>query len=167
MLPASEIPLSVQRAFPKTRSAPPNCKHTPRQASRPSIPLWARYFDGLCTLKFPCKTTLRPVSRDSNGGRYGSVEGAQRRRPPMPPAHVDQISSASNAYVKHCVKLRTSGGYRNEMGSLLVVGRVLLNEILESSDGTQSKSMIQALLLAEGVSDEEAEELSSVTAARV
>lgn len=85
----------------------------------------------------------------------------------MPPAHVDQISSASNAYVKHCVKLRTSGGYRNEMGSLLVVGRVLLKEILESSDSIQSKSMVQALLLAESVSDKEAEELSSLTAARV
>jgi hypothetical protein len=38
------------------------------------------------------------------------------------------LSSASNPYVRHCAKLRTSNKYRSQTGRFLLVGRELLEE---------------------------------------
>ncbi|KAK9810414.1 hypothetical protein WJX72_010321 [[Myrmecia] bisecta] len=42
---------------------------------------------------------------------------------------VDVITSINNSYVKHCMKLRTSSSYRQEMGSVLVVGITPILEV--------------------------------------
>ncbi len=42
---------------------------------------------------------------------------------------VDEITSTSSAYVKHCVRLRESAKYRQEQQRLLVVGGALLQEL--------------------------------------
>lgn len=41
---------------------------------------------------------------------------------------VEHISSTANAYIKHCVRLRTSAKYRAEAGRFLLAGRELLGE---------------------------------------
>jgi TrmH family RNA methyltransferase len=38
------------------------------------------------------------------------------------PSHVKSITSTSNPFVKHCLKLRHSSSYRHSHGSALVVG---------------------------------------------
>lgn len=38
------------------------------------------------------------------------------------PYHVKNITSTSNPFVKHCLKLRQSSSYRHSNGSALVVG---------------------------------------------
>ena len=38
------------------------------------------------------------------------------------PSHVKSITSTSNPFVKHCLKLRHSSSYRHSHGSVLVVG---------------------------------------------
>ncbi|KAF6165548.1 hypothetical protein GIB67_006438 [Kingdonia uniflora] len=38
------------------------------------------------------------------------------------PSHIKFISSPSNPFVKHCLKLRQSSSYRHSHGSVLVVG---------------------------------------------
>jgi hypothetical protein len=38
------------------------------------------------------------------------------------PSHVKSITSTSNPFVKHCLKLRHSSSYRHSQGSALVVG---------------------------------------------
>lgn len=43
------------------------------------------------------------------------------RIPPLP-NHVKTITSSSNPFVKHCVKLRQSSSYRHSHGSVLLVG---------------------------------------------
>lgn len=42
---------------------------------------------------------------------------------------VDQISSAANPYIKHCVKLRQSTKYRQQQRRVLLVGETLLAEL--------------------------------------
>ena len=38
------------------------------------------------------------------------------------PSHVKSITSTSNPFVKHCLKLRHSSSYRHSHGSVLIVG---------------------------------------------
>ena len=56
------------------------------------------------------------------------MTGNQNEEPPVLPPSVSEISSTSNAYVKHCVRLRSSSRYRQETGRCLLVGRDLLEE---------------------------------------
>ena len=53
------------------------------------------------------------------------------------PSHVKAITSTSNPFVKHCVKLRFSSSYRHFHGSVIVVGatpiRSPLNALLSTS----------------------------------
>ena len=56
------------------------------------------------------------------------MTGNQNEEPPVLPPSVTEISSTSNAYVKHCVRLRSSSRYRQEAGRCLLVGRDLLEE---------------------------------------
>uniref|UniRef100_A0A5B7ATM3 Uncharacterized protein n=1 Tax=Davidia involucrata TaxID=16924 RepID=A0A5B7ATM3_DAVIN len=45
------------------------------------------------------------------------------------PSHVKSITSTSNPFVKHCLKLRHSSSYRHSHGSVLVVGTTPIREI--------------------------------------
>lgn len=46
------------------------------------------------------------------------------------PSHVKSITSTSNPFVKHCLKLRQSSSYRHCHGSVLVVGTTPIRSIL-------------------------------------
>jgi len=52
---------------------------------------------------------------------------------PLPPRHVDNISSVNNPYVKHCVKL-SKRSYREQVRSVLLCGEILLNEVVNGCD---------------------------------
>lgn len=54
---------------------------------------------------------------------YG--ENASEKMLPFPPK-VKSITSTSNPFVKHCVKLQQSSSYRHFHGSVLVVGAILV-----------------------------------------
>lgn len=68
------------------------------------------------------------------------------------PSHVKAITSTSNPFVKHCVKLRFSSSYRHFYGSVLVVGATPIREICqfhESLHGITCK--LECLLLLDDV----------------
>ena len=48
---------------------------------------------------------------------------------PLPAAHLTEITSTSNPYVVHAVKLRTSRAYREVAGTLLLPGDTVLSEL--------------------------------------
>ncbi|ESQ53278.1 hypothetical protein EUTSA_v10025567mg [Eutrema salsugineum] len=45
------------------------------------------------------------------------------------PSHVNSITSTSNPFIKHCLKLRQSSSYRHAHGSVLVVGDIPIREV--------------------------------------
>lgn len=49
------------------------------------------------------------------------------------PSHVKSITSTSNPFVKHCLKLRHSSSYRQSHGSVLVVGSSPIRYVANSS----------------------------------
>ncbi|XP_049932897.1 uncharacterized protein LOC126409933 [Nymphaea colorata] len=53
-------------------------------------------------------------------------EAVQGRRPP---AHIDSISSTTNSFVKHCLKLRQSSKYRYSSASAIVIRLTPIREI--------------------------------------
>lgn len=61
-------------------------------------------------------TTLTPPKLT----KTNSSEEADRF--PLPLAHVKSITSTSNPFVKHCLKLLHNSSYRHSHGSVLVVG---------------------------------------------
>ncbi|KAJ0952213.1 putative 50S ribosomal protein L30e [Helianthus annuus] len=58
--------------------------------------------------------TKIPAARDA--------AGCSAATPSILPFHVKSITSTSNPFVKHCVKLRNSTSYRHSHGSVLLVG---------------------------------------------
>ncbi|GIM15690.1 hypothetical protein Vretimale_18435, partial [Volvox reticuliferus] len=83
-------------------------------------------------------------------GVYGADPGDQHaisRGPGLP--EVDMISSSSNAYVKHLVRLRSSAPYRRELRRGLLVGLELLKE---ASGDPRDPLRVRVLLLQEGLS---------------
>eukprot|EP00200_Dunaliella_tertiolecta_P011805 CAMPEP_0202372950 /NCGR_PEP_ID=MMETSP1127-20130417/4058_1 /ASSEMBLY_ACC=CAM_ASM_000462 /TAXON_ID=3047 /ORGANISM="Dunaliella tertiolecta, Strain CCMP1320" /LENGTH=459 /DNA_ID=CAMNT_0048969665 /DNA_START=86 /DNA_END=1465 /DNA_ORIENTATION=+ len=64
-------------------------------------------------------------------------------------ADVLKITSTGNAFVKHCVKLRTSSKYRSEEGAILLVGSELLQEAAGAATGACLH--VRTLILGEGV----------------
>ncbi|GLU20246.1 hypothetical protein SLE2022_364560 [Rubroshorea leprosula] len=73
------------------------------------------------------------------------------------PSHVKSITSTSNPFVKHCLKLRNSSSYRHAHGSALVVGSTPIREIfrivrintliMKKLSGVQSTESIEAIAL--------------------
>jgi hypothetical protein len=47
----------------------------------------------------------------------------------------ESITSTANAYVKHCVRLRSSARYRREQGRLLLVGSTIVRELAGAASG--------------------------------
>ncbi|KAG9441919.1 hypothetical protein H6P81_017773 [Aristolochia fimbriata] len=79
--------------------------------------------------------------------------GAPNRRDvvSLPPPKVGFISSTSNPFVKHCLKLRQSSSYRQSQGSAVVVGITPIKEIsqLQLLQGDEH-FVLECLLLLEG-----------------
>ncbi|KAL8251596.1 hypothetical protein R6Q59_035289 [Mikania micrantha] len=70
--------------------------------------------------------------------------------PSILPFNVKLITSTSNPFVKHCVKLRNSSSYRHAHGSVLVVGTTPIREIYHFQESMRDNaSRIDCLLLHE------------------
>ncbi|CAI0419762.1 unnamed protein product [Linum tenue] len=90
-------------------------------------------------LKLPItKVKLATVQRNSNYARDrddgdGGGTNTSGDSPTVEnftlPAHVKSITSTSNPFVRHCVKLSRSSPYRHSHGSTLVVGTTPIREI--------------------------------------
>ncbi|XP_073058138.1 uncharacterized protein [Primulina eburnea] len=80
----------------------------------------------------------------ANHSFYG--ENASEKMPSFPP-EVKNITSTSNSFVKHCVKLRLSSSYRHLHGSVLVVGAILVREIYGFYKMLQDRPIIECLLV--------------------
>ncbi|CAE6153314.1 unnamed protein product [Arabidopsis arenosa] len=66
------------------------------------------------------------------------------------PSHVNSITSTSNPFVKHCLKLRQSSSYRHAHGSVLVVGAIPIREVCMFQTNKQGiTSEIECLLVHE------------------
>lgn len=85
-----------------------------------------------------------PNHSDNNGDK---IEGSAAAAVPLP-YHVKSITSTSNPFVKHCVKLRLSSSYRHEHGSVLVVGSTPIREIYKFHDSMEERpGTVDCLLL--------------------
>ncbi|GIL51885.1 hypothetical protein Vafri_7793, partial [Volvox africanus] len=78
---------------------------------------------------------------------HSDAQQAASHGPGLP--EVERISSPSNAYVKHLVRLRSSGTYRRELRRGLLVGTELLKE---ASGDPRVPLRVRVLLLQEGLS---------------
>ncbi|VVB09834.1 unnamed protein product [Arabis nemorensis] len=66
------------------------------------------------------------------------------------PSHVNSITSTSNPFVKHCLKLRQSSSYRHAHGSVLVVGAIPIREVCMFQENKRGiKTEIECLLVLE------------------
>ncbi|KAK9279283.1 hypothetical protein L1049_012962 [Liquidambar formosana] len=63
------------------------------------------------------------------------------------PSHVKSITSPSNPFVKHCLKLRHSSSYRHSHGSALVVGATPIREIYRFQELMEDRSSTMECLL--------------------
>lgn len=67
------------------------------------------------------------------------------------PSHVKSITSTSNPFVKHCLKLRSSSSYRHSHGSALVVGATPIREVYRFQESLVEKTVgMHCLLLLDG-----------------
>ncbi|CAI9111416.1 OLC1v1011637C1 [Oldenlandia corymbosa var. corymbosa] len=112
--------------------------------------------------KFYPRTRLLCCSRsyhDEDGGN--SIKTLS-----LLPSHVKTITSTSNPFVKHCVKLRESSSYRHSHGSVLLVGSTPIRELcsFEGNDRDQSAT-IECLLVLD--TTQVSEDLSNHTIRRV
>ncbi|KAL8472254.1 hypothetical protein ACS0TY_028837 [Phlomoides rotata] len=80
--------------------------------------------------------------------RYEENESqiASKKQVSLPP-NVKTITSTSNPFVKHCVKLRHSPSYRHFHGSVLVVGTTPIREIYSFHKAVSEKPIIQCLFV--------------------
>ncbi|XP_047322633.1 uncharacterized tRNA/rRNA methyltransferase YsgA [Impatiens glandulifera] len=87
----------------------------------------------------------RPDDNDDNSG--GGVSPATFQS--LSHYHLKSITSPSNSFVKHCLKLRLSASYRHSHRSVLVVGTTPIREICRFWDSSEKKpnSPIGCLLL--------------------
>ncbi|KAJ0940439.1 putative 50S ribosomal protein L30e [Helianthus annuus] len=86
--------------------------------------------------------TKIPAARDA--------AGCSAATPSILPFHVKSITSTSNPFVKHCVKLRNSTSYRHSHGSVLLVGTTPIREMFNFQESKGEKaSRIDCLLLHE------------------
>ncbi|KAL3628095.1 hypothetical protein CASFOL_028197 [Castilleja foliolosa] len=63
------------------------------------------------------------------------------------PSNVGTITSTSNQFVKHCVKLRQSSSYRHVHGSVLVVGATTIREIHSFRKAVSNRPIIECLFV--------------------
>jgi len=91
-----------------------------------------------------CFASQRRQQGDGAGGDDGASTSAPSAAaaPPLPPAGGPPITSAANAYVKHCVRLRESRAYRQEARRVLVAGTIPLREIAGPGPGAAVDALV-------------------------
>ncbi|KAL0291180.1 UNVERIFIED_CONTAM: putative tRNA/rRNA methyltransferase YsgA [Sesamum angustifolium] len=87
------------------------------------------------------KSYHSPEAYDDNDS-----EIASKKRIPLPP-NVKTITSTSNPFVKHCVKLRQSSSYRHFHGLVLVVGTTPIREIYNFHKAWSNRPIIECLFV--------------------
>ncbi|PPD84507.1 hypothetical protein GOBAR_DD18553 [Gossypium barbadense] len=100
----------------------------------------------------PIPKTKTQFQRKSLDGRFDDIDddadGSGLRKFALP-SHVKSITSTSNPFVKHCLKLKNSSSYRHSHASALVVGTTPIREIYRYKESSQEKTVIDYLLLLE------------------
>ncbi|KAB2058202.1 hypothetical protein ES319_A11G218400v1 [Gossypium barbadense] len=100
----------------------------------------------------PIPKTKTQFQRKSLDGRFDDIDddadGSGLRKFALP-SHVKSITSTSNPFVKHCLKLKNSSSYRHSHASALVVGTTPIREIYRYKESSQEKTVIDCLLLLE------------------
>ncbi|KAJ6919701.1 hypothetical protein NC651_013603 [Populus alba x Populus x berolinensis] len=94
---------------------------------------------------------------DNTGGGGGGAGDNSRFALPIPRkiiktaaagGHVKSITSTSNPFVKHCLKLQQNSSYRHSHASALVVGSTPIREIHRSQESLQERTVeLEYLLL--------------------
>ncbi|XP_002964839.2 uncharacterized protein LOC9660188 [Selaginella moellendorffii] len=97
-----------------------------------------------------CASAVRMPLANSNG-KASAAPSAERKSVVELPRHVQHVSSLSNPYVKHLVKMRESSSYREATESVLVVGSNLLQELCEFAvtNNTEAPFELEMLLVVE------------------
>ncbi|XP_027179881.1 uncharacterized protein LOC113778619 isoform X3 [Coffea eugenioides] len=81
-------------------------------------------------LKFNPRVQLLCSSIPYDVAKTDENENGQNSVKTLPlPSHVKTITSTSNPFVKHCLKLRQSSSYRHSHGSVILVGSTPIREL--------------------------------------
>ncbi|XP_030548516.1 uncharacterized tRNA/rRNA methyltransferase slr1673 [Rhodamnia argentea] len=93
-----------------------------------------------------------PTRRDTTHFRKTVRGPVKQTRTPtatksLVPNNVELLTSTSNPFVKHCVKLRQSSSYRHSHSSALVVGTTPIREICNFQSLKNKTAIIDCLLL--------------------
>ncbi|XP_007047743.2 PREDICTED: uncharacterized tRNA/rRNA methyltransferase slr1673 [Theobroma cacao] len=91
--------------------------------------------------------TKTQVQRKSLDNRFDDIEGDDKidngggswLMKFTLPSHVKSITSTSNPFIKHCLKLKSSSSYRHSHASALVVGTTPLREVYRYQDSSQEQ----------------------------
>ncbi|PIN05861.1 SpoU rRNA Methylase family protein [Handroanthus impetiginosus] len=99
--------------------------------------------------KFP---TFRPKIKTRNffhSPQAYNVDGSENssRKTLSLPSNVETITSTSNPFVKHCVKLRQNSSYRHSHGLVLVVSSTPIREIYSFHKTLLKRPIIEYLLV--------------------
>ncbi|MBA0686913.1 hypothetical protein Goari_014481 [Gossypium aridum] len=118
----------------------------------------------------PIPKTKTQFQRKSLDSRFDDIDddadGSGLRKFALP-SHVKSITSTSNPFVKHCLKLKNSSSYRHSHASALVVGTTPIREIYRYKESSQEKTVIDCLLLLENAEIPEGLDTHSCHVARV
>ncbi|KAH0454100.1 hypothetical protein IEQ34_016024 [Dendrobium chrysotoxum] len=116
-----------------------------------------------------CVTAPADAGRNCTGGDNGgsnelsSPEGLRKKK-----LATTRLSSTSNPFVKHCVKLRLSSSYRRSCGYALVVGLVPIMEVCRFQElNNEELSSIECLLILDGMESPELFNLPSTSIVHV
>lgn len=112
-------PVAIMRAAAtSTHGSSVASQHGAAHASRHNTAAWRQLLT----------TSTSPQSAATSSSNSSNIALTSSPRP-SPPLSGQEISSTSNAYIKHCVKLRDSARYRQQQQRLLVAGSTLLQEL--------------------------------------
>ncbi|XP_050204596.1 uncharacterized protein LOC126654695 [Mercurialis annua] len=114
-----------------------------------------------CVFCLPSKTPPPPLNltnwnpstksaTNSPNERIGDTDNlAAQLKFPLP-THLNSITSTSNPFIKHCVKLRSSSPYRHAHASALVVGTTPIRDICEFQNTLKERTVkMECLILPE------------------
>ncbi|EPS65974.1 hypothetical protein M569_08804, partial [Genlisea aurea] len=89
------------------------------------------------------------------------------KKPIRLPQGVESITSTSNLFVKHCVKLRQCSSYRHLHGSVVVIGAAPVREILDFRGRLIDRPKVECLFMLENCSIPEGIEHEEIRVVKV